>query len=43
MASGGGEDRPDPVTVPMARWAADLPGEVLAYDPVTGGFQTPHR
>ena len=33
-----GEKRPVPVTVPLAKWAADRPGEVLAYDPVTGGF-----
>ena len=38
-----GEKRPDPVTVPMAKWTAERPGEVLAYDPVTGGFQVPSR
>ena len=38
-----GERRPDPVTLPLAKWAAERPGEVLAYDPVAGEFQTPHR
>ena len=33
-----GEKRPGPVTLPLAKWTAERPGEVLAYDPVTGQF-----
>lgn len=38
-----GEERPAPVTVPMARWVAERPGAVLAYDPVTNTFPAAER
>lgn len=38
-----GEARPAPVTLPLAKWAPERPGEVWAFDPVTGGFQLAHR
>jgi hypothetical protein len=33
-----GEARPAPVTLPLARWVPERPGEVTAYDPVTQLF-----
>jgi len=33
-----GESRPAPVTLPLARWVPERPGEVTAYDPVTKQF-----
>ena len=38
-----GEPRPAPVTLPLARWVPDRPGEVTAWDPVTNGFQSANR
>ncbi len=34
----GGPGRPPPVMVPLARWDAERPDELAAYDPVTKGF-----
>jgi hypothetical protein len=33
-----GESRPAPVTLPLARWVPERPGEVLAFDPVAQLF-----
>lgn len=33
-----GESRPEPVTVPMAKWSAAQPNELRAYDPIRKGF-----
>ena len=38
-----GENRPDPVTLPLAKWSAQRPGEVMAYDPVTNTYQLAER
>ena len=33
-----GEGRPAPVTLPLARWVPERPGEVEAFDPVSNDF-----
>jgi len=35
---GGTSPRPEPLTIPMARWAPEQPGSLAAWDPVTGMF-----
>jgi|SRR5947209_2689910 len=34
--------RPSPVTLPLARWSPDRPGEMAVYDPRTNGFAVEH-